>query len=366
MRARPQMTPLIATTAAALVGAVAGIVLLRATPLDSWFTPQPGLKGSIVSMADRPSDRLPSEPHLAQRPRPATRLPGEPQLVAGPQLEPSWRMSVLPRSSESATEAWSTEIQPIAPKPQPVRQARLSRPDASTAKKPVTQSKKRRRRKQSVTLKSRLAEISPGATRRLIAKFAKARVAWPPADIAFVAIKDERVLQLYARAKGKPWQFIHRYPVLAASGGLGPKLRQGDRQVPEGVYRIVYLNPRSAYHVSLRVNYPNAFDRKMARREKRKRLGGDIMIHGRRSSAGCLAMGDPAVEELFVLAAKTGYRKVRLVIAPTDFRTKERPLFKPGQPKWLPQLYKKIASALTEFKPPPEPPGLLSFFFPQE
>jgi len=229
---------------------------------------------------------------------------------------------------------------------------------------PASKNARSRKKKQSITLKSRLAEISPGANKRLAAKFRNAGAAWPPANIAFVAIKDERVLELHARSKGGSWQFIHRYPVLAASGGLGPKLRQGDRQVPEGVYRIVYLNPRSAYHVSLRVNYPNAFDRKMARKEKRKKLGGDIMIHGKRSSAGCLAMGDEAVEELFVLSSRTGYSKTKLIIAPTDFRTKDRPLFRPGQPKWLPQLHAQIATAMKRFKGPPPTPnlGLLSFF----
>ena len=63
----------------------------------------------------------------------------------------------------------------------------------------------------------------------------------------------------------------------------------------------------------------------------------------------------------FVLAARTGYRKVRLIIAPTDFRVNERPLFRPGQPKWLPKLYDRIAKAMVEFKSPPAP-SLLSFF----
>jgi murein L,D-transpeptidase YafK len=60
---------------------------------------------------------------------------------------------------------------------------------------------------------------------------------------------------------------IHRYPLLAASGVAGPKLRQGDKQVPEGVYGISFLNPNSRYDVSLRVNYPNAFDRQMAAKD---------------------------------------------------------------------------------------------------
>ena len=71
---------------------------------------------------------------------------------------------------------------------------------------------------------------------------------------------------------------LARYPIRAASGALGPKLREGDRQVPEGVYDIESLNPNSRFHVALRVGYPNAFDRQMAGREGRTALGGDIMI----------------------------------------------------------------------------------------
>ncbi len=214
------------------------------------------------------------------------------------------------------------------------------------------------------TLKARLAELSPGASLRLAARFEAAKAAWPPAEIVLIAIKDEKVLELHARPKGGAWKRIHRYRVLAASGGPGPKLRQGDRQVPEGLYSIAFLNPNSAYHVSLRVNYPNAFDRQMAAKEARKDLGGDIMIHGKNLSAGCLAMGDEAVEELFVLAAQTRLPNVRLIIAPTDLRENGPPPHGPGRPEWLPKLYTEIATAMAEFKQPRSSSGnLLSFLF---
>jgi hypothetical protein len=199
-------------------------------------------------------------------------------------------------------------------------------------------------------MEKRLAEISPGATARLKKKFEDARVAWPPSEIALIGIKDEKILELHARSKGQPWQLIHRYPILAASGGMGPKLRQGDKQVPEGIYRIAWLNPNSAYHVSLRVSYPNDFDRKMAKKEGRSNLGGDIMIHGKNLSAGCLAIGDQAVEEIFTVAAETGLAKVRVIIAPTDLRTKAIPEPKPGQPEWVPKLYTEIASAMSGYE----------------
>jgi hypothetical protein len=211
------------------------------------------------------------------------------------------------------------------------------------------------------TVEQRRGEFATAANKRLAEKFIAAEAAWPPVDIAFVAIKDEKVLELFARPNGGEWKFIHRYPVLAASGDSGPKLRQGDKQVPEGVYGISFLNPNSRYHVSLRVNYPNAFDRKMAALDGRKDLGGDIMIHGKTKSVGCLAIGDEAAEELFTLAAQVGLPNIKLVIAPTNFRQNAPPAVSPGQPAWLPELYTEVATAMSEFKTPPSK-GLLSFF----
>ncbi|NJN46820.1 MAG: L,D-transpeptidase family protein [Candidatus Competibacteraceae bacterium] len=95
------------------------------------------------------------------------------------------------------------------------------------------------------------------------------------------------------------WQPIKHYPVLAASGTLGPKLCEGDRQVPEGIYRIKSLNPNSAYHLSLELDYPNAFDLRQAERDGRNNPGSAICIHGKAVSVGCLAMGDTAIEELY-------------------------------------------------------------------
>jgi murein L,D-transpeptidase YafK len=99
---------------------------------------------------------------------------------------------------------------------------------------------------------------------------------------------------------------------------LGPKLREGDRQVPEGVYRIASLNPNSRFHLSMEVNYPNDFDRAMAAKDGRVNLGGQIFIHGGTASIGCLAMGDAVIERLFVLVARVGRENVRVVIAPGE------------------------------------------------
>ena len=81
--------------------------------------------------------------------------------------------------------------------------------------------------------------------RRIKEKFEAVNAGWPPAEISLIALKDKKVIDLYARPEGGKWQHIHRYPVLAASGAPGPKLRQGDKQVPEGIYNVSFLNPNS-------------------------------------------------------------------------------------------------------------------------
>jgi hypothetical protein len=260
---------------------------------------------------------------------------------------------------------WSTETRPeTAPPAEASRvSAWTSPPSDPTAPRLLPQSRPPIRDR---ALARRLAQIAPGASKRIRERFAAAKIAWPPNEIGLVAIKDEKTVDMYGRDDAGKWKLIHRYRVFAASGGAGPKLRQGDRQVPEGIYAISYLNPHSRYHVSLRVNYPNDFDRKMAAADGRRDLGGDIMIHGKASSIGCLAVGDEAAEEIFWLAAEIGQRNMRLIIAPSDFRRRGIPAIEAGAPQWLPKLYTEVAAAMTEYPtPPPQkttPIGLLSFF----
>ena len=192
-----------------------------------------------------------------------------------------------------------------------------------------------------------VAAYGPAARGRIRPFFAKASVAYPPKEIAILVLKDERRVALWARSQTE-WRFIRNYPILAASGHAGPKLREGDRQVPEGVYRIEHLNPNSSYHLSMKVNYPNTFDRQMAARDGRTRLGGDIFIHGKAVSIGCVALGDPAIEEVFTLVAETGHQRVRVIIAPNDLRT-EGALVDDEAPLWAGQLYRTIAAALAQF-----------------
>jgi murein L,D-transpeptidase YafK len=132
----------------------------------------------------------------------------------------------------------------------------------------------------------------------------------------------------------------------AFSGTLGPKLREGDGQIPEGVYGIEYLNPNSRFYLSLKVSYPNASDRARAKADKRVKLGGDIMLHGKAVTIGCVPVGDDAIEDIFYLAHAVGIRNVSVIIAPYDMRKGRKPELERSKLKWYPDLCREIDIAL--------------------
>lgn len=190
----------------------------------------------------------------------------------------------------------------------------------------------------------RIDEFGEAARSRMRSAFEKAGVAYPPSRVVLLAFKDSRTLTVLANAEGDKPSPVMVYPVLGLSGAPGPKLREGDKQVPEGIYRVEGVNPNSTYHVSLRLNYPNNFDLQKAAADGRLEAGSDIYIHGGTASVGCLAMGDPVIEELFTLAVDCGVEKLRVIIAPCDLRVTESRL--EGAPNWLPELYTQIRTAL--------------------
>jgi len=191
-------------------------------------------------------------------------------------------------------------------------------------------------------------EIGKKIDKKLKPYFKKAEVSYPPSKIAFLVFKKEKILELWAIKQNK-WAYIRSYPVLAASGKSGPKLKEGDRQVPEGIYDIIVLNPNSYFHFAMLINYPNDFDIGKAEKEGRTNLGGDICIHGDAVSIGCIAVGDEAIEELFIIVNHVGMENVKVVIAPWDFRKKAVKIDKNTKITWLPELYKLIDKELKNY-----------------
>jgi len=130
-------------------------------------------------------------------------------------------------------------------------------------------------------------------------------------EVLFIIYKEENQLVVYA----KNWfdlQFkpIISYEICFQSGQLGPKRCQGDYQIPEGFYHIIYFNRYSDYFLSLGINYPNLSDK---RKSRGCRLGGNITIHGGCNSTGCIPMTDEIVKYIYLFA---------LYSSPTDRRAK--------------------------------------------
>jgi len=194
------------------------------------------------------------------------------------------------------------------------------------------------------TVASREQALLPPVATRLQPALSRAGFTDLPDKIVLVGLKRERILQVYGYQLDS-LRFIKAYPFTAFSGKIGPKLKEGDKQIPEGVYDIAYLNPNSSYYLSIKVSYPNAFDRQIAAREGRTQLGGDIFIHGKDVTIGCIPLGDPGIEEVFLMAAKSFEKGIEVIIAPHDFRVD------PTYPEvdfieWESELYPIIEKAL--------------------
>ena len=167
-----------------------------------------------------------------------------------------------------------------------------------------------------------------------------------PKEIIIVAFKEEKILQVYAKNNNEIKK-IKEYPFTAYSGKLGPKLKEGDRQIPEGVYKVEYLNPNSSYYLSIKVDYPNSFDKLKTKLTRVQDMGGDIFIHGKSATIGCIPIGDEAIEDVFLLTQKAINNNIKVIISPRDFRVNS------NYPKiegidWENELYEIIKKELKE------------------
>ncbi len=123
--------------------------------------------------------------------------------------------------------------------------------------------------------------------------------------------KKEAEFEIWKQRPDGKYALLKTYPMCRWSGQLGPKVREGDRQVPEGFYAITpgQMNPNSAYYLSFNVGYPNAYDRAHGA------TGGAIMVHGACSSAGCFSMTDQQIAEIYAIARESfagGQREIQM------------------------------------------------------
>lgn len=120
----------------------------------------------------------------------------------------------------------------------------------------------------------------------------------PKAPILVRIFKEERELEVWKKTRSGKYAHLKTYPICNYSGALGPKRKRNDKQAPEGFYTVRpgQMNPNSQYYLSFDVGYPNAFDRTHGR------TGDSIMVHGGCLSAGCYAMTDVQMREIYALA----------------------------------------------------------------
>jgi murein L,D-transpeptidase YafK len=113
--------------------------------------------------------------------------------------------------------------------------------------------------------------------------------------------KQEAELEVWKQDRSGHFAILKTYPICRWSGDLGPKVREGDRQAPEGFYAISpgQMNPQSAYYLSFNTGYPNAYDRSLGH------TGSELMVHGDCSSRGCYAMTDEQIAEIYSLGRES-------------------------------------------------------------
>lgn len=166
--------------------------------------------------------------------------------------------------------------------------------------------------------------------------------------------KETSELELWAERSGS---YVHfkTYPICYFSGNLGPKVRKGDNQAPEGFYSVrpSQLNPVSQFHLAMNVGYPNELDR------AERRTGSAIMIHGNCVSIGCFAMTDALIEEIYSLVAaalKGGQPAVPVHIFP--FRMTAENMKRFASSRWI-DFWKQLEPGYAEFEAKRIPPKIV-------
>jgi murein L,D-transpeptidase YafK len=173
-------------------------------------------------------------------------------------------------------------------------------------------------------------------------------------DPVFIrAFKEERELELWVRRRSDGiYQHFRTWPIAAQSGRLGPKLAEGDGQVPEGFYAVSRrsMKPDSSFHLAFNIGFPNAYDRRHGR------TGSNIMIHGNRVSIGCLAMTDAKIEEIYTLCdAALGLGQPHFKVHLFPFRMTEKRMANEKEHQWI-EFWKQVRLGYEHFEKTKIPP----------
>jgi murein L,D-transpeptidase YafK len=154
-----------------------------------------------------------------------------------------------------------------------------------------------------------------------------------PSPMFIRIFKEESELEVWKKRSDGRFYHLKTYPICNFSGDLGPKIKQGDKQSPEGFYKVArnQMNPNSQFYLAFNLGYPNAFDR------ANKRTGDSLMVHGKCKSAGCYAMTDALIEEIYALARESyigGQDAIEVHAMP--FRMTDTNMARHAKSQWFP------------------------------
>lgn len=179
--------------------------------------------------------------------------------------------------------------------------------------------------------------------------------------------KLENEMEVWLRNASGSYTLFRTYPICNWSGDIGPKVKEGDKQAPEGFYVVNagQMNPNSSYHLSFNIGFPNAYDKSLGY------TGSYLMVHGGCRSVGCYAITDDAVQELFTLAREAFTRGQRdFHVHAFPFRMSEENLAFRADNKWEP-FWRNLKEGYDFFERNKRPPVVAVrdrryIFFPDE
>lgn len=174
--------------------------------------------------------------------------------------------------------------------------------------------------KKEQTANGRVKKAYKEKLKKLKKLLAKKDITSSKIDLYLIAYKQEQILEVWAKEKiSTKYKFIKSYPICQSSGKLGPKRKEGDKQTPEGFYKIIKFNPLSKYEFSLQINYPNRSDNILG---DTTNIGGDIFIQGGCKSVGGIPIQNTNIKELYVLAVEAKASAVKSNIPITIYPAK--------------------------------------------
>jgi murein L,D-transpeptidase YafK len=152
----------------------------------------------------------------------------------------------------------------------------------------------------STTVNTPKATVRTGTVRALTLRQMESLNMDRAAPVLIRIYKEESTLEVWKQDRTSKFALLNTYPICKFSGHLGPKIRRGDYQAPEGFYDITpnQMNPNSSEYLAFNTGFPNAFDRSL------ERTGSFLMVHGGCESVGCYAMTDYAMEEIYGLVSE--------------------------------------------------------------